>query len=89
LTERARKSRSASRKRTSCCINKVELTARSLAGARKLKLIALAATGTDNVDLAAAEERGIAVCNVRGYCTASVVQHAWAMILSLTQHLRL
>ena len=28
------------------------------------------------------------MCNVRGYCTASVVQHAWALILSLTQHLR-
>ena len=37
--------------------------------------------------LQAARELGIAVCNVRGYCTASVAQHAWAMILSLTQHL--
>ena len=59
----------------------------SAGGAASSKLIALAGTGTDNVDLAAAQERGIAVCNVRGYCTASVVQHAWAMILSLTQHL--
>ncbi len=53
-----------------------------------LELIAVAGTGTDGIDLGAAQERGIAVCNVRGYCTASVVQHAWALILSLTQHLR-
>jgi glycerate dehydrogenase len=68
-------------------INKVQLTRERLEAARELELIAVAGTGTDGVDLAAAEKRGIAVCNVRGYCTASVVQHAWAMILSLTQHL--
>jgi len=68
-------------------LNKIKLTRERLEAARGLELIALAGTGTDSVDLAAAEERGIAVCNVRGYCTASVVQHAWAMILSLTQHL--
>jgi glycerate dehydrogenase len=67
--------------------NKAMLSRERLAGARNLRLIALAATGTDNVDLAAAKERGIAVCNVRAYCTSSVVQHAWSMILSLTQHL--
>jgi glycerate dehydrogenase len=69
-------------------INKIKLTRAHLEGARKLELIAVAGTGTDGVDLTAAQERGIAVCNVRGYCTASVVQHAWALILSLTQHLR-
>jgi glycerate dehydrogenase len=68
-------------------LNKIKLTREHLEPARELELIAVAGTGTDGVDLAAAKERGIAVCNVRGYCTASVVQHAWAMILSLTQHL--
>jgi glycerate dehydrogenase len=68
-------------------INKVKLTRERLERASKLELIAIAGTGTDGVDLAAAEERGIAVCNVRGYCTASVVQHAWALLSSLTQHL--
>ena len=68
-------------------LNKIKLTRERLEAAHKLELIALAGTGTDSVDLAAAAERGIAVCNVRGYCTVSVVQHAWAMILSLTQHL--
>jgi glycerate dehydrogenase len=67
--------------------NKVKLSRARLEAARSLKLIALAATGTDHIDLAAAQALGIAVCNVRGYCTASVAQHAWAMILSLNQHL--
>ncbi|MDE2294663.1 MAG: glycerate dehydrogenase [Gammaproteobacteria bacterium] len=68
-------------------LNKLVLDAARLRRAGRLRLIALAATGTDNVDLAAAAELGIAVCNVRGYCTASVVQHVWAMILYLTQRL--
>src|SRR5580704_2931130 len=67
-------------------LNKLELTRELLSGAPNLKLVALAATGTNNVDLIAAKERGIAVCNVRAYCTASVVQHVWALILDLTQH---
>ena len=67
-------------------LNKLELNRPLLLGAGNLKLIALAATGTNNIDLAAARERGIGVCNVRAYCTASVVQHVWGLILSLTQH---
>jgi glycerate dehydrogenase len=67
-------------------LNKLELTRALLSGAPRLKLVALAATGTNNVDLIAARELGIAVCNVRAYCTASVVQHVWGLILSLTQH---
>src|SRR6202161_3779977 len=67
-------------------LNKLELTRELLFGAPRLKLVALAATGTDNVDLIAARDRGIAVCNVRAYCTASVVQQVWGLILSLTQH---
>jgi glycerate dehydrogenase len=67
-------------------LNKLELTRELLLGAPRLKLVALAATGTNNVDLSAARDRGIAVCNVRAYCTASVVQQVWGLILSLTQH---
>src|SRR5580692_11639916 len=67
-------------------LNKLELTRELLFGAPRLKLVALAATGTNNVDLIAASLRGIAVCNVRAYCTASVVQQVWGLILSLTQH---
>lgn len=68
-------------------LNKVELSRELLAGAPNLKLIAVAGTGTNNIDLAAAREFGIGVCNVRGYCTSSVVQHVWGLILSLTQHI--
>jgi glycerate dehydrogenase len=67
-------------------LNKVELSRELLNGAPKLKLIAVAGTGTNNIDVAAARDLGIGVCNVRGYCTSSVVQHVWALILSLTQH---
>src|ERR1700692_3491134 len=67
-------------------LNKLELSRELLLGAPRLKLVALAATGTNNVDLIAASMRRIAVCNVRAYCTASVVQHVWGLILGLTQH---
>jgi glycerate dehydrogenase len=67
-------------------LNKVELPRELLQGAPKLKLIAVAGTGTNNIDVAAARELGVGVCNVRGYCTSSVVQHVWGLILSLTQH---
>jgi glycerate dehydrogenase len=68
-------------------LNQLNLTRELIGAAPRLALIALAATGTDNVDLAAAREHGVAVCNVRGYCTPSVTQHVWAMILALTQRL--
>jgi glycerate dehydrogenase len=55
---------------------------------RDLRLIVLAATGTNNVDLQAARELGIGVCNIRDYCTPSVVQHVLGVMLLLTHHLR-
>jgi glycerate dehydrogenase len=67
--------------------NKCSLDRAAIAAAPALRLIALTATGTDNVDLAAARERGIAVCNLRDYCTPSVVQHVFAMLLALTHRL--
>jgi len=69
-------------------INKVRLDAAKIAACPELKLISLAATGTDNVDLAAAREAGVGVTNIRAYCTAAVVQHVFALILGLTQHLK-
>ena len=68
-------------------VNKVRLDETILKNAKKLRLICLAATGTDNVALEVAAERGIAVCNIRAYCTPSVVQHVFALILALTHHL--
>ena len=66
-------------------LNKAELDREILAGSAGLKLIVLAATGTDNVDLEAAREYGVAVSNIRDYCTAAVVQHVMALILGLTR----
>lgn len=68
-------------------VNKVDLRRGHLSAAPGLRLISLAATGTDNVDLAAARELGIAVTNIRNYGTPSVVQHVFGLILSLTLRL--
>ena len=67
--------------------NKVPLSAHVLAGAGDLQFVCVAATGTNNVDLEAARERGIVVSNVRGYATPSVVQHVFALILALSTRL--
>ncbi|MFP4146636.1 MAG: D-2-hydroxyacid dehydrogenase [Halorhodospira sp.] len=64
-------------------VNKVPLDAATLAALPALRLIAVAATGTNNVDLEAARSRGITVTNCRGYGTAAVAQHALALILNL------
>jgi len=69
-------------------VNKVALTERIIAVAPQLKLICLAATGTDNVALEAARARSIAVTNIRDYCAPSVTQHVFALILALTHRLR-
>lgn len=68
--------------------NKVVLGSDVLGRAPNLKLICVAATGTNNVDLAAAGKLGIAVTNVRAYGTPSVVQHVFALILALTIRLQ-
>ena len=68
-------------------VNKVKLRADTLAFLPKLKLICLAATGYDNVDLEYCRANGIAVCNVVGYSTQSVAQVTVAMALSLITHL--
>ena len=64
--------------------NKVVIDRAALAAAPALKLICVCATGTNNVDLAAAAEHGIPVCNVTDYAGASVAQHTLALILALT-----
>lgn len=67
--------------------NKVMLDETAFKAAPQLKLVCVAATGTNNVDLAAAHKHGITVSNVRGYATPSVSQHVFALILSLSIHL--
>jgi glycerate dehydrogenase len=68
-------------------VNKVPLRAETLAGLPRLQMVAVAATGTDNVDVAWCREHGIAVANVRGYATHSVLEHTFAMILALRRSL--
>jgi len=67
--------------------NKVRLGAAELAQLPRLKMIALAATGHDIIDLAACRERGIAVSNIRHYAVHSVPEHVFALILALRRRL--
>ena len=64
-------------------VNKVKLTEDTLHHARRLKLVAVAATGTDNVDLKACTARGIAVSNIRNYAMHTVPEHTFALIFAL------
>ena len=67
--------------------NKVLLNSDNLPYASQLKLICVAATGTNNIDLQYTKAHDIAVTNVVGYSTNSVSQHALAMVLSLASNL--
>lgn len=63
--------------------NKVKLTKNHIDSAKELRLIAIAATGTDNVDLKACKERGVTVCNIRSYAVNTVPEHTFALIFAL------
>jgi glycerate dehydrogenase len=65
--------------------NKVDLRADTLAQLPNLKLIAIAATGTDCVDKKAAAARGIPTVNIRGYAKATVPEHTFALLLALSR----
>lgn len=64
-------------------VNKVRLGKQEIAAAPRLRMIALAATGSDNIDLAACQERGIVVSNIRGYARTTVPEHVFALIFAL------
>jgi glycerate dehydrogenase len=66
-------------------VNKTKIGAEAIRASRELKLITLSATGTDNVDVATARECGVAVANIRDYCSTSLSQHVFALVLDLTQ----
>ena len=68
-------------------INKVKMTDEVIKSLPKLKLICVTATGYDNISLSACKERGVALCNVKGYSTHSVAQVTMALVLSLMTHL--
>ncbi|HHJ34203.1 MAG TPA: D-2-hydroxyacid dehydrogenase [Gammaproteobacteria bacterium] len=67
--------------------NKVLIDAAVIGDAPRLRLICIAATGVNNVDIDVARQRGIVVCNVRAYATSSVAQHVFSLILSLGRKL--
>ena len=67
--------------------NKALLNAQTLAACPDLKLILVAATGTNNVDLEAARAQGIIVANCQGYGTPSVAQHTLGLLLALATRL--
>ena len=68
--------------------NKVVITKEIMQNAKDLKLVCVAATGTNNVDLDGAKELGIDVKNVAGYSTDSVIQHTFSMLFYLMGHSR-
>ena len=68
-------------------INKIKVTKELMESSHSLKLICVFATGYDNIDVAAARELGIGVCNVPGYSTDSVVLFTISTVLALTSHL--
>ncbi|MDB5580021.1 MAG: glycerate dehydrogenase [Bradyrhizobium sp.] len=63
--------------------NKVKITAEIVAAAPRLKLVVVAATGTDVIDLKACAARGVSVANIRDYAVNTVPEHTFALILAL------
>jgi glycerate dehydrogenase len=72
---------------TIAVVNKVRITGAELALLPALRLIAVAATGTDNIDLESCRERGVSVSNVRGYAVHTLPEHVLMLILALRRNL--
>lgn len=68
-------------------VNKVQLRGELLATLPNLKMIAVAATGTDNVDLAWCREHGVVASNIRGYAVNTVPEHVIALTMALRRNL--
>lgn len=67
--------------------NRARIGAAEMDAAPRLRMIAVFATGYDKIDIAAARERGIAVCNVPGYSTEAVAQHTLSLMLALVDRI--
>ena len=67
--------------------NKVVISAQAFAENPQLKLVAVTATGVNNVDVGAAKQNGTAVCNIRAYGNESVAEHAFMMMITLMRNL--
>jgi glycerate dehydrogenase len=68
-------------------VNKIPMRADTLRQLPQLKMIAVAATGYDVVDIPYCNEHGVAVANIRNYAVHTVPEHAFAMILALRRNL--
>ena len=68
--------------------NKLRIGRELIESNPQLRFVGVSATGTNNVDLDAARDHTVAVCNVRDYCTRSVMQHVLAVILAHTHRVR-
>ena len=68
-------------------VNKIPMNEETLRYAGKLKLICLTATGTNNIDFGYVKQKGIAVANVKGYSTQSVIQHTFALLFYVYEKL--
>jgi len=68
-------------------VNKTRLTGDMIAALPDLKMVAIAATGSDNVDLAACQAQGVVVSNVRGYAVTTVPEHVVALMFALARRL--
>ena len=73
--------------RSAVFTNKLGFDAATIAALPDLKYIGLTATGADKIDLDAARRHNVAVTNITAYCTQSVAQHVFAVLLSLTHKL--
>ena len=87
--DRSRQSEVESRLREAsiAIVNKVQIDAGMISRLPQLKMVAVAATGTNNVDLEACRAHGIVVSNIRGYAVHTVPEHAIALILALSRNL--
>ncbi|EXI68125.1 MAG: Glycerate dehydrogenase [Candidatus Accumulibacter adjunctus] len=68
-------------------VNKLQIDAGLIAALPALQMIAVAATGTNNVDLDACRARGIVVTNIRGYAVHTVPEHVFTLLLALSRNL--
>ena len=69
-------------------LNKIQIDEETIGGAKKLSLVCVTATGTNNLDKDYLKNRGIAWKNVAGYSTESVAQHTFALLFYLYEKLR-
>lgn len=68
-------------------VNKIRLDDALFEQAPRLRFIGITATGTDNIDMESAARHGVAVANIRAYCTQAVTEHVFGVLLMLTHSL--